>query len=199
MSEKIFADPLDNSKDVPIEDSRSNFLGSNTGTIQELQEKNIYLKNLQLQIQMTRDLYGGNEKGEGKTEGWQAGTIAIADEMDPTKINFVPAGKLLLKEDKFQALQKKIIIFLNTVGPSDPVYKQMAEDIGTSDIWQLSTHIANHIMQRDRAESLYNVFRGSDKPDSVPYYEQLISGTESQRDEAKKKLAGVRKPALRSF
>ena len=174
--EQVFRNPLDNSQNVPIETKKSNFLASNTGMLEELQEKNIYLKNLQLQIQMTKDLY----EADKAKNGWTAGTIAMTDEATG-KTTFVHAAKLMLKQDRFQSLQQKIIVYLNTVGPEDELYKSLASDLGTSDIWTLSSELANHILQRDKAESLYNLFRGAPDEKSEPYYKLLVDATGADR------------------
>jgi hypothetical protein len=180
--EQVFRNPLDNSQNVPIETKKSNFLASNTGMLEELQEKNIYLKNLQLQIQMTKDLYEG-------TTGWKAGTIAMTDEATG-ETTFVHAAKLMLKQDRFQSLQQKIIVYLNTVGPEDELYRSLASDLGTSDIWTLSSELANHILQRDKAESLYNLFRGTPEDKTDPYYKLLVDATPDDRAKYVKQVKG---------
>ena len=85
--------------------------------------------------------------------------------------------------------QKKIIIYLNTVGAEDPLYKQLASDLGTSDIWTLSTDLANHIMIRDRSEQLYTLFRGQDETKKVPFYQQALE-SDTERTNVYKAIKG---------
>lgn len=173
--EQVFRNPLDNSQNVPIETKKSNFLASNTGMLEELQEKNIYLKNLQLQIQMTKDLY----EDDAESNGWKPGTISMVDEATG-QTTFVHASKLMLRQDRYQSLQQKIIVYLNTVGPEDELYKSLASDLGTSDIWTLSSELANHILQRDKAESLYTLFRGAPADSTDPFYKLITSATKPE-------------------
>ena len=156
--------PLDNSESVAVNEKKDVFLGSNTGTVGELNDAITYMKWLKDRAVI--------QSADGKSIHVGDQTVPIADLLPPTT--------------EFDEERMRVIRLLTKLGPDDAIYQGLAKDFGESSLFNLASEIANYSIARTRGEKIYGLLHGKDGTTTI--YNGLI-GDAAAKTKAKTALS----------
>ena len=158
--------PLDNSESVAVNEKKDVFLGSNTGTVGELNDAITYMKWLKDRAVI--------QSADGKS-------IHVGDQA-------VPIVDLLPPTTEFDEERMRVIRLLTKLGPDDAIYQGLAKDFGESSLFNLASEIANYSIARTRGEKIYGLLHGKET-DGKTIYSGLIGADAAAKTKAKASLS----------